>query len=140
MPENKTIPNQEASVKAFLRAVEDPAQRKDGFTLLEMFIRITGEPAVLWGPSIVGFGTYHYTYPSGREGDMLRTGFSPRKRELSLYIMAGLNRYEKLLTQLGKHKTGKSCLYIKNLSDVNHNVLEELIAESYAYTKMKYDN
>lgn len=93
----------------------------------------------MWGPSIVGFGTYHYRYDSGREGDMLRVGFSPRKAALTLYIMAGFDRYEELMARLGKYKTGKSCLYIKRLADIDLAVLQELVKGSLAYLAEKYD-
>jgi hypothetical protein len=99
---------------------------------------ITGLPPKMWGPSIVGFGTYHYKYDSGREGDMLKIGFSPRKAALTVYIMPGFRRYEELMEMLGKHKTGKSCLYIKKLTDVNESVLKELCQESWAYMNEKY--
>ena len=94
---------------------------------------VTGEKAVMWGDSIVGFGTYHYVYASGREGDWPVTGFAPRKQALTLYIMSGFDQYDELLARLGKHSTGKSCLYIKRLSDVDVDVLRELVAESVAH-------
>ncbi|MBT8313566.1 MAG: DUF1801 domain-containing protein, partial [Maribacter sp.] len=93
-----------------------------------------------WGPSIIGFGSYHYKYDSGREGDMLLTGFSPRKQNLTLYILSGFNRYEKLMQKLGKHKTGKSCLNIKRLSDIDMGVLTELIKDSFTHYNKKYNS
>ncbi|MAT53350.1 MAG: hypothetical protein CMN32_02635 [Saprospirales bacterium] len=134
---NKTQPN-DGSVEAFLNSVEDEQKRKDAWQVLNMMKEITGYEPVLWGPSIVGFGTYHYKYESGREGDFMRTGFSPRKTALTVYIMPGFGRYEELMAKLGKYKTGKSCLYIKRLSDVDQGVLRELIAESVAYMDEKY--
>jgi len=101
---------------------------------------ITGEGPVMWRPSIIGYGSYHYKYDSGREGDMLLTGFSPRKQNLSLYIKAGFTKYEELLQKLGKHKTGKSCLYIKRLSEINTDVLIELIKASYDHYNHKYNS
>ena len=103
-----------------------------------MMRRITGEEPRLWGPSIIGFGEYHYKYESGREGDFMRVGFSPRKANLVLYIMPGFARHDALLDRLGKHKTGKSCLYINKLDDVDRDVLETLIAESWAAMAEKY--
>lgn len=139
MSENKTRPNN-ASVTSFLEAIDDDIKKQDCFTLLELMKKITGQPPVMWGPSIIGFGSYHYKYDSGREGDMLLTGFSPRKQNLTLYIMAGFDRYENLMQKLGKHKTGKSCLYIKHLSDMNISVLTELIKASYDHYNHKYNN
>ena len=92
----------------------------------------------MWGPSMVGFGRYHYKYDSGREGDSFLTGFSPRKQALTIYVMPGFGEYEGLLSRLGKHKTGKSCLYINKLEDVDPEVLEELIGRGFAYMKAKY--
>lgn len=129
MAELKTKPT-DTDVHSFLAAVADPVRRADGFALLELMQQATGEPARLWGTSIVGFGSYHYKYASGHEGDACLTGFSPRKNELSLYIACGLERYKDLLSKLGKHKTGKGCLYIKKLSDVDLDVLRELVRRS----------
>ncbi|MGB5665240.1 MAG: DUF1801 domain-containing protein [Maribacter sp.] len=139
MSENKTRPNN-ASVTSFLEAIDDDIKKQDCFTLLELMKKITGQPPVMWGPSIIGFGSYHYIYDSGREGDMLLTGFSPRKQNLTLYIMAGFDKYENLMQKLGKHKTGKSCLYIKHLSDVNISVLTDLIKASYDHYSHKYNS
>ena len=127
--ENKTQITK-ASVEDFLNAVEHAGKRRDGFTILEMMREVTGMEPAMWGPSIVGFGSYHYTYASGREGDFPVTGFSPRKQNLTLYIMPGFDAYESLLSKLGKHTLGKSCLYIKKLADVDLEVLKELVAKS----------
>ena len=127
MAELKTKPTGVA-VDAFLEAVPNPQRREDGKALREMFERISGEPAVMWGPSIVGFGEYHYRYASGHEGDMCRIGFSPRSAELVLYIGATHPEGADLLGRLGKHKTGKGCLYVKKLSDVDQKMLEQMIA------------
>lgn len=128
----------DGSVEDFLNGVEQEQRQKDAFVLLDLFKEITGEPAKMWGTSIVGFGSYHYVYDSGREGDWMMVGFSPRKANLTLYIMNGFERYEALLGQLGKYKTGKSCLYINKLEQVDLVVLKELIAASYQYMKEKY--
>jgi len=130
--ENKTQAT-DASVEAFLAKVEPEQRRADGRAVTEMMARITGEPATMWGPSIIGFGTHHYRYESGREGDICRIGFSPRKAQLVFYIGAGSGRLDPLLAQLGKHSTGKGCLYIKSLADVKQAVLEQLITESWAW-------
>ena len=131
MSELKTQQN-DASVTDFLNGV-DEKRRDDCFALLELMEEVTGAPAKMWGTSIVGFGDYHYKYASGREGDWMVTGFSPRKQNLTLYIMAGFDRYEELLAKLGKHSTGVSCLYIKRLSDVDGDVLRQLVAASVAH-------
>lgn len=127
-----------ADVQTFIEGIEDEAQRKDAQHLLRMMKRVTGEKPAMWGESIVGFGRYHYRYESGREGDWFLTGFSPRKRDLTLYIMAGFDRWDELMERLGKHKTGKSCLYIRRLEDVDPKVLEELIAASVDQMKRTY--
>jgi hypothetical protein len=133
----KTQPNQQ-SVQEYLRQIEDPHQQKDAKRILQLMEEISGETAKMWGDSMIGFGSYHYRYASGREGDWFLTGFSPRKKQFSLYIMAGFERYEALLQKLGKYKTGKSCLYIKNLSDVDEAILRELIRASVDYMKSQY--
>jgi len=138
MSGNKTIPNS-ASVTDFLDKITNPQKRTDAYFLLELMKEITGETPVMWGPGIIGFGSYHYKYDSGREGDMMLTGFSPRKLNFSLYIMAGFDRYGDLLKKLGKHGTGKSCLYIKRISDIDIEVLKELITTSYTYYQKKYN-
>lgn len=133
----KTAAN-DGDVMAFLATVEDQQKKKDCMEILDLMGEITGEMPVMWGGSIVGFGSYHYKYESGREGDMLMTGFSPRKQNLTLYIMPGFDRYTELMEKLGKHKTGKSCLYIKKLDEVDRGVLRDLVKESIAYMKNKY--
>ena len=137
MAEMKTRPTQ-VSVDDFLDGVEPERRREDGRALLAMMRRVTGEEPVMWGPSIVGFGSYHYKYDSGREGDFMITGFSPRKTALTVYIMPGFSTYDGLLARLGKHKTGKSCLYLNKLADVDLAVLEELVATSVAWMRQKY--
>ena len=133
MAENKTKPT-DASVDEFLEAVEHPVRRADGKALREMMERVSGEPAVMWGPSIVGFGFYHYRYESGHEGDMPRVGFSPRSANLVLYV-GGFPEYEALLAKLGKHKSSKACLYLNKLADVDESVLEEIVRRTYATTE-----
>ncbi|MHA2084957.1 MAG: DUF1801 domain-containing protein [Candidatus Thorarchaeota archaeon] len=129
MGEPKTKPTGE-SVEDFLNAVEHPQKREDGFELLKMMKEITKEKPTMWGPSIVGFGSYHYKHKTGREGDMPITGFSPRKRNLTVYVMLGFEEYSDLLDKLGKHKLGKSCLYINKLADVDATVLQQIISKS----------
>ncbi len=135
---NKTQKNT-ASVQDFLNSVEDERKREDSFTILELMRDLTGHEPVMWGASLVGFGTYHYKYESGREGDFFLVGFSPRKANLTLYIMAGFSEYESLMEKLGKYKTGKSCLYIKRLEDVDLPTLKELIKRSVAFISEKYN-
>lgn len=137
MAELKTKLN-DADVKEFLNSVSDEEKRADSFRVLELMSEISGEEPKMWGSSIVGFGTYHYKYASGREGDWMRIGFSPRKQNLTLYIMNGFDRYEDLLSKLGKYKTGKSCLYVKRLSEIDESVLRELISESVKHFEKKY--
>ena len=137
MAENKTKPTAE-SVLAFINAVENDTRRADALRMLDIMKEITGDEPVMWGPSIIGFGSYHYKYESGREGDMCLTGFSPRKSSLTIYIMPGFDGYKELMSKLGKHKTGKSCLYINKLSDVDEDVLKTLIAEEVKYMRAKY--
>ena len=129
MADNKTIKT-EASVEDYLNAVENDSKRADSFAILELMREVTGEEPAMWGPSIIGFGDYHYKYASGREGDFFLVGFSPRKRNLTLYIMGGFESYDSLLSDLDKFKTGKSCLYINKLADVDLPTLRELIAQS----------
>ena len=135
--ELKTKKN-DASVTQFLEAVENEDGRSDSYEVLKIMEEITGEPAKMWGATIVGFGSYHYVYASGKEGDWMVTGFSPRKQALTLHIMAGFDRYDELMAQLGKFTTGKSCLYLKRLSDVDESVLRELITASCEHTKTLY--
>ena len=120
----------DASVTDFLRSVADEQKRKDSFEILKIMKQITKEEPKMWGSSIVGFGSYHYKYESGREGDSPIMGFSPRKQNLTLYLMRGLNSHADLLKKLGKHKTSVGCLYIKKLSDIDVDVLKELISDS----------
>lgn len=129
MAELKTKPN-DGDVEAFLAAIEDEGRRDDCRAILTLMRDITGCEPKMWGKSIVGFGSYHYKYDSGREGDWFVTGFSPRKQALTLYIMAGFSRFDEILGRLGKFKHGKSCLYVKTLDDVDRDVLRELIAAS----------
>ena len=138
MGELKTKPN-DASVEAFIMQVDDPKKREDSFAVIKLMQKITGAEPKMWGGSIVGFGTYHYVYATGNSGDWPVVGFSPRKQNLTLYIMAGFSKYEALMETLGKYKTGKSCLYVKRLSDIDLEVLETLITESVEYMKGKYE-
>jgi Domain of unknown function (DU1801) len=137
MATNKTVATS-ADVTAFIAAVADEQQRADAHKIAEMMARLSGEPPKLWGPSIIGFGTYHYKYDSGREGEMCRIGFSPRKGQTVIYLIDGYSNRAEQLARLGKHKTGKSCLYIKRLSDIDMGVLEEMIIGSLAYVAEKY--
>ncbi|MFT5821656.1 MAG: hypothetical protein ACI8ZM_002910 [Crocinitomix sp.] len=137
MAENKTQPSS-TSVSDFIDQVENEQKRNDAKTLLILFEKITGEKGMMWGPSIIGFGRYHYKYDSGREGDSMLAGFSPRKSALSLYIMAGFSKYDGYLSKLGKFKTGKSCLYIKKLADVDIVILEAMIIDSIKTIQAKY--
>ena len=138
MTENKTQPT-DASVDEFIAAA-GPEKQSDSERLIAILQDITGEKPVLWGPSIIGFGRYHYEYDSGHEGDSALIGFSPRKRELVIYIGPGFDSFQGLLAKLGKHKTGQSCLYIKRLSDINLKVLTELMAESVKLMLVKHPN
>ena len=138
MSELKTRPTG-ASVEAFIAAVENPTRREDARAVCALMARVTGEVPVMWGPSMVGFGKYAYTYKSGHSGEFFLTGFSPRKTSLVCYIMPGYGSFEELMARLGKHRTGKSCLYINKLSDIDLGVLEELVATSVAWMRAKYD-
>lgn len=126
MAELKTKPSA-ASVEVFLDGIADEAKRRDSYAILAMMQEVTGAEAKMWGDSIVGFGSYQYKYASGREGDWPLVGFSPRKQNLTLYIMSGFEQYDALLQRLGKHSTGKACLYVKRLADVDLAVLRELV-------------
>ena len=131
MAELKTKKNQ-ASVEAFINLVEHEGKRKDAFEILEMMITITNEEPKMWGTSIIGFGDVRYKYASGREGDWFKVGFSPRKANVSLYLMGcDISKADSILSRLGKYKTGKGCLYINKLADIDKNVLKELIIEAY---------
>jgi hypothetical protein len=133
MAETKTKPTK-VGVDDFLAAVEKPARRADGAILREMMERATGEPATMWGPTIVGFGSYHYRYASGHEGDACRVGFSPRSANLVLYV-GGFPEYEAMLARLGKHKSSKACLYLNKLADVDLVLLEEIVRRTYEATE-----
>ncbi|MBA3314310.1 MAG: DUF1801 domain-containing protein [Planctomycetaceae bacterium] len=139
MAENQTQET-DASVEAFLESVEHPGRRADSNVLLDLMRRVTGAPPKMWGPAIIGFGKYHYRYDSGREGDMLRVGFSPRKANLALYVIIKDDDRKPLLAKLGKHKTGVSCLYINKLADVDLKVLEAMVARSWNAARDKYGN
>ena len=129
----------DGDVHAFLRSVENEQKRKDCFTLLEIMSEITDLPPKMWGDSIIGFGTYHYRYKTGREGDWFLVGFSPRKQNLTIYIMSGFAKLDVLLQQLGKYRNSVSCLYIKKLADVDQNILKTLIANSVEIVSKRYD-
>ena len=137
MAELKTKLN-DSSVEEFLNAVEDEQKRTDSFELLKMMEEISGEPAKMWGTNIVGFGTYHYVYASGREGDWMLSGFSPRKANISVYLVAGFEQLSDELASLGTHKVGKECLYIKRLSDIDEKHLRKMIKKSIAIMKKRY--
>lgn len=136
MAELKTKVN-DASVTEFLNSVEDEEKREDCFEIVKIMKQATKAEPKMWGSSIVGFGSYHYEYASGREGDWMLVGFSPRKQNLTLYIMPGFERYQELLKKLGKYSTGSSCLYIKRLKDVDIRVLQELVNESVKMMKQR---
>ena len=134
MAQNKTTPTQ-ASVSAFVRGLTETARQSDAKALIELMEKATGEKPKMWGPSIVGFGSYHYRYDSGREGDMCIAGFSPRASAFAIYVLSGAKTESALLAKLGKHDRGKGCLYIKKLADVDAGVLEELVRTSSAHTR-----
>jgi hypothetical protein len=129
MSENKTNETGR-SVDAFLDTIESDKKRTDAFALLDLFKEATGFKAKMWGDAIVGFGSYHYVYESGREGDSALTGFSPRKQKFSIYIMSGFNKYQSMLSEIGKHKTSKVCLYINKLADIDEKILKKMIKQS----------
>jgi hypothetical protein len=137
MSDLKTKPT-DVSVAAFLDGISDERRRADCRAVATIMERATGEKPKMWGPSMVGFGQYHYRYESGREGDWFLTGFSPRKNDLTLYLLSGFDGFDELMKRLGKHKTGKSCLYVKRLSDLDLAVLEQLIVESVAQVRARY--
>ncbi len=134
---NKTVAT-DGSVADFLATIDDAQQSADSQVLCDMMRRVTGCPPVMWGAAIIGFGKYHYVYESGREGDFMLVGFSPRKGKISVYIMPGFETAPELMEQLGKHKTGKSCLYIRRMSDVDTDVLEQLVAQSVSVMKERH--
>jgi hypothetical protein len=137
LAENKTRATS-ASVTGFLNAIGNKQQKADAKKIARMMREATGSRARLWGSNIVGYGKYHYKYASGREGDWMLVGFSPRKHNLSIYIMPGFEPYAALMKKLGKYKTGKSCLYINSLADIDEAVLEQLIVESVATMRERY--
>ena len=134
----KTTQN-EKSVNDFIDSVENPKRCSDAKALLKLFNRITGLKPKMWGSSIIGYGRYEYKYESGREGEFMMTGFSPRKANSTVYIMPGYQDLSEMLGRLGKHKTGKSCLYINKLEDINQDVLEEIINFGLEYMREKYN-
>jgi Domain of unknown function (DU1801) len=137
MAENKTKLT-EASVESYLAAIEDEARRKDCEALTRLMTRATKQQPRMWGASIVGFGSYHYKYESGREGDSCLTGFASRKGDISVYLVANFPGQEELLSKLGKHKMGKGCLYIRKLGDVDTKILEQLVVGTVAERKRRY--
>jgi hypothetical protein len=136
MAENKTKPTK-SGVSAFLNKIKDKQVRDDCFAILEMMQEVSKCEPVMWGSAIVGFGTYHYVYESGREGDMPLIGFSPRKQNVTIYLMGGMKKIEAELAKLGKHKTGGGCLYVKSLSDVNLMVFKKIITKSFKEAQLK---
>ncbi len=128
-----------ASVTEFLGSIDDPGKRADAKKVAAIMRKATGSRAKMWGTSIVGFGSYHYEYNSGGEGDWMLIGFSPRKHNLALYIMTGFSEIAPLMEKLGKHKTGKSCLYVKQLADIDLKVLESIVSRSIKSMRSKYD-
>jgi len=138
MAKNKTVSN-DNNVNDFLNNVKNEQKRNDTFDLINLMKEITGEEPKMWGASIVGFGEYHYEYKSGREGDMFLSGFSPRKQNIAIYIMAGVENYETVLKNIGKYKMGKSCFYINKLDDIDLVLLKEMISDSVKKTKNKYN-
>ena len=137
MAETRTRPT-DVTVDSFIDAVENPIRRADAKVVRAMMARLTGEPATMWGPSIVGFGSYHYKYDSCHEGVSCRMGFSPRKAELVLYVLTGADEQVAQLARLGKHRTGKACLYVKALADVDLAVLEEIARGALAHMDKLY--
>ena len=132
MAETKTRPTQ-VSVDDFIAAVDKPVRRNDALALRDLMERVTGEPATMWGPSIIGFGSYHYRYDSGHQGDACRVAYSPRSANLVLYV-GGFPRYDELLGRLGKHKRSTACLYLNKLADVDMAVLEEIVRGTFEAT------
>jgi len=137
MTKAKTLPTND-SVTSFIDALDNEQRKKDSHKLLKIFAEITGQPAVLWGTAIVGYGSYHYVYASGREGDWMKTGFSPRKSGMSVYLMNGYDDYQQQLKQLGKFKKGKSCLTVNKLEDIDLDILSKMIEHSYQWMCDKY--
>jgi hypothetical protein len=139
MAEQKTKATTQ-SVEQFLDAVSDEKIRDDCYALVQVMKKATGCDPKMWGPSIIGFGSYHYRYDSGHEGDACLTGFSPRKQNITLYIMPGSAQHDNLLEKLGKYKAGKGCVYIKKLEDINVSALESLVGQSVTFLRSKYSN
>ncbi|GAA4426829.1 DUF1801 domain-containing protein [Bremerella cremea] len=137
MSENKTQPTKESAAK-FIDTLADSQQKKDCKQLMKMMRAATGERAIMWGPSIIGFGSYHYKYESGREGDSPILGFAPRKGQISIYLSCDILQHADLLAQLGTHKTGKGCLYIRKLAEVDRDVLEQLIQRGIEEVEQRY--
>jgi len=135
--QNKTVPT-DASVRAYLDAIEDPLRRQDCEALSAMMARLAGAPPVMWGAGIVGFGSYHYRYDSGREGDAPLLGFSSRKGDISVYLSCDDAPLQEMREKLGRHKMGKACLYLRRLDDVDQGVLEAMVAHSAAVTRARY--
>ena len=138
MADNKTRPTG-ASVSALINAIEEPQRRADVRKVAAMMKKATGSRPKMWGENIVGYGSYRYRYDSGREGEFMITGFSPRKQALTIYIMPGFSRYDALMARLGRYRTGKSCLYLRRLADVDEAVLQQLITRSVADMRAKYE-
>ncbi|MFJ7700468.1 DUF1801 domain-containing protein [Lysinibacillus fusiformis] len=130
----------DASVIEFIESVDHPKKREDAYRLLDIFTEVSGYEAKMWGPSIIGFGHYHYKYQTGHEGDAPLVGFSPRKAKISLYFAPGDHEREQLLQQLGKHTTGKACVYINKLADVEEDILKALIQQSIVFLQKTYPN
>ncbi len=126
------------SVKDFIKKIPDEQRQKDALAIVDIMEKQSGFPAKMWGPAIIGFGSYHYVYESGHEGDAPLVGFSPRKNEFALYLSSAFEKREELLTQLGKHKAAKGCVYIKKIEDINVAVLKKMVAASLKYYKAKY--
>ena len=139
MAGNKTLPTK-LNAATFIKKIRDPVRRQDCQRLAKMMREIVGKNATMWGSRIVGFGQYHYRYASGREGDFMLTGFSPGTRNLTMYIMSGFDNYESLMNSLGKYKTGKSCLYVRKLDDIDEKVLATLIEKSVRDMKKRYNS
>lgn len=139
MYELKTRQN-DSSVIEFIEAVENPKKREDAYNLLDIFTETTGFEAKMWGPSIIGFGSYHYKYKTGHEGDAPLVGFSPRKAKISLYFAPGDPEREKVLNSFGKHTTGKACVYINKVADIDQAVLKQLINQSMSFLQKTYPN
>ena len=126
------------NVESFLKGIENEKRRQDSFAVLKLMKEVTGMEPRMWGDTMVGFGSYHYNYATGREGDAMITGFSPRKQNLTLYIMGGFDQYDRLMDKLGKFKTGKACLYVNKLEDIDVETLSELVRQSVAYMTKTY--